>query len=79
MDSGFYSAFTGLAARMQSLDVSGQQSGQRQHGGLQRRKRNLPIPSAPSLNNGWLSPVNQAINDSGVLGGSRMDLTAEAR
>ena len=75
MDSGFYSAFTGLAARMQSLDVVANNLANVNTAGYKAQKEFYRSFSA-SLHNGWLTPVNQAINDFGVLGGSRTDLTA---
>src|SRR5271169_2448378 len=75
MDSGFYSAFTGLAARMQSLDMVANNLANVNTSGYKAQKEFYRAYTA-SLNNQWLSPVNKAINDYGVVGGSRMDLTA---
>ena len=75
MDSGFYSAFTGLAARMQSLDLVANNLANVNTAGYKAQKEFYRAYTA-SLNNESLSPVNKAINDYGVVGGSRMDLTA---
>ena len=75
MDSGFYSAFTGLAARMQSLDLVANNLANVNTVGYKGEKEFYSAFTA-SLKNTRLSAVNQAINDFGVLGGSHLDLTA---
>lgn len=75
MDSGFYSAFTGLAARMQSLDLLANNLANVNTAGYKSEKEFYRAYTA-SLRNQGLSPVNQAINDYGLMGGARVDLTA---
>ncbi len=77
MDSGFYSAFTGLAARMQSLDLLANNLANVNTAGYKAQKEFYRTFSA-SLNNRWLTPVNQAINNFGLMGGARVDLSAGA-
>lgn len=75
MDSGFYSAFTGLAARMQSLDLVANNMANANTAGYKAQKEFYSALTT-SLNNQRLTPVNQAINDFGLLGGSRTDFSA---
>ena len=75
MDSGFYSAFTGLAARMQSLDLVANNLANVNTVGYKGQKEFYRAFMA-SLQNGRLTPLNQAVNDFGLLGGSRVDFTA---
>jgi flagellar basal-body rod protein FlgF len=75
MDSGFYSAFTGLAARMQSLDVLANNMANVNTAGYKSQKE-FYRAFAASLNTRGITPVNQAINDYGLMGGARIDLTA---
>lgn len=75
MDSGFYSAFTGLAARMQSLDLLANNLANVNTAGYKSEKEFYRAYTA-SLRNQGLSQVNQAINDYGLMGGARVDLTA---
>jgi flagellar basal-body rod protein FlgF len=75
MDSGFYSAFTGLAARMESLDVVANNLANVNTSGYKSQNEFYRSFEA-SLHNRGLTPVNQAINDYGVLGGSRTDFSA---
>jgi len=75
MDSGFYSAFTGLAARMQSLDLVANNLANVNTVGYKGQKE-FYSAFAASLSNSRISPLNQAINDYGLLGGSRIDFTA---
>ncbi len=75
MDSGFYSAFTGLAARMQSLDLVANNLANANTAGYKAQKEFYSALTT-SLQNQRLTPVNQAINDYGMLGGSRTDFSA---
>jgi flagellar basal-body rod protein FlgF len=75
MDSGFYSAFTGLAARMQSLDLLANNLANVNTAGYKAQKEFYSAFSA-SLSNRALSPVNMAINDYGLMGGARVDFSA---
>ena len=77
MDSGFYSAFTGLAARMQSLDLLANNLANVNTAGYKSQKEFFRAFTA-SLRNQGLTQVNQAINDYGLVGGARVDLTAGA-
>src|SRR5579872_2118350 len=75
MDSGFYSAFTGLAARMQSLDLLANNLANVNTAGYKSEKEFYRAFTASFRNQG-LTPINQAINDYGLMGGARVDLTA---
>ena len=75
MDSGFYSAFTGLAARMQSLDVVANNLANVNTAGYKGEKEFYRAFSA-SLTNRRLTPLNQAVNNYGLLGGSSIDFSA---
>jgi flagellar basal-body rod protein FlgF len=75
MDSGFYSAFTGLAARMQSLDVVANNLANVNTVGYKSQKEFYRSFTA-SMNNGGMTLVNRAINDFGIIGGSRTDFAA---
>ena len=77
MDSGFYSAFTGLAARMQSLDLLANNLANVNTAGYKSEKE-FYRAFAASMTNRAITPVNQAINDYGLMGGARVDLTAGA-
>jgi flagellar basal-body rod protein FlgF len=74
MNSGFYSAFAGLAARMEALDVAANNMANANTVGFKAQKEFYRAFTA-SLNNGRLTPVNLAINDYGVLGGAHVDLS----
>jgi flagellar basal-body rod protein FlgF/flagellar basal-body rod protein FlgG len=75
MDSGFYSAFAGLAARMQSLEVVANNLANVNTAGYKAQKEFYSAFDA-SLNGQPLTQVNQAINDYGIVGGAQVDLTA---
>jgi flagellar basal-body rod protein FlgF/flagellar basal-body rod protein FlgG len=75
MDSGFYSAFTALAARMQSLDLVANNLANANTVGYKGQEEFYRAFSA-SLNGRRLTPENQAINDFAVVGGARIDLSA---
>jgi flagellar basal-body rod protein FlgF len=75
MDSGFYSAFTGLAARMQSLDLLANNMANVNTTGYKAQKE-FYRSFAASLDNRAITPVNQAINNFGLMGGARVDLSA---
>ena len=77
MDSGFYSAFTGLAARMQSLDLLANNLANVNTVGYKSQKEFYQAFSA-SFGQRQLTPVNQAINNYGLMGGARVDLSAGA-
>jgi flagellar basal-body rod protein FlgF len=77
MDSGFYSAFTALAARMQSLDLLANNLANVNTVGYKSQKEFYRAFTA-SLSNRALTAVNQAINDYGLVGGARVDMSAGA-
>ena len=75
MDSGYYAACAGLAAQTQALELVAHNLanlGTTGYRGQQMTFRSLLTGSgAVSLN-----PLNAAVNDFGVLSGSRLDLTS---
>lgn len=75
MDSGFYSAFTALAARMQSLDLVANNLANANTVGY-KGQQEFYRSFAASLNNSSLSPENQAINDFAMIGGAHLDMSA---
>jgi len=78
MDSGFYSAFTALAARMQALDLVANNLANANTVGYKGQEEFYRAFSA-SLNNTRLTRLtseNQAINDFAIIGGARIDLSA---
>jgi flagellar basal-body rod protein FlgF len=72
MDSGFYVAYAGFAARMQALDVV---AGNLANALTSGYKSQSPFYRALSAAQGdeVLSPLNLAVNKFGILGGSRVD------
>jgi flagellar basal-body rod protein FlgF/flagellar basal-body rod protein FlgG len=72
MDSGFYVAYAGFAARMQALDVVASNLANASTTGY---KSQTPFYRALSAATGdeSLTPLNQAVNKFGILGGSRLD------
>ncbi len=73
MNSGLYAACAGLLARTQALDLAANNLANVNTTGY---KAQIPtftsqLASADSLRR---NPIAQAVNDFGVLGGSRMDL-----
>jgi flagellar basal-body rod protein FlgF len=74
LDSGFYAACAGLRAKSQALEIVANNvanlnsSGYRSH---QATFRSLLMRGDSTSN-----PLNRAVNDFGVLGDSRLDLTA---
>ncbi len=75
MDSGFYVAYAGLAARMQALDVV---AGNLANSSTAGFKAQTPFyrALAAAQSGEILTPLNQAVNEFGILGGSRADLRA---
>lgn len=73
MDSGFYVAYAGLASRMQALDVVASNLANSSTAGF---KAQIPFYQAlaAAQDGEVLSPLNQAVNQFGILGGSRTDL-----
>jgi flagellar basal-body rod protein FlgF/flagellar basal-body rod protein FlgG len=75
MDSGFYVAYAGLASRMQALDVVASNLANASTAGF---KAQSPFYRALSAAQGdeILSPLNQAVNRFGILGGSQVDMSS---
>lgn len=74
MDSGFYSAFAGLSARMDALDVVANNLANISTTGFKSQHefyRSFASWLQPSLT----TPINQVVNQFGVLGGARLDLS----
>lgn len=74
MDSGFYSAFAGLAARMDALDVVANNLANISTTGFKAQHefyRSFSSWLQPSLT----TPMNEAVNQFGVLGGASLDLS----
>jgi flagellar basal-body rod protein FlgF/flagellar basal-body rod protein FlgG len=73
MDSGYYAAFTGLIARMDALDAVANNLANVSTTGFRGQHE---FYEAVTANAGTtnLSPLNVAINNYGVLGGSKLDL-----
>jgi len=75
MNSGFYSAFTGYAARMDALDVLANNLANANSTGFKAQETFYRSFAA------WIEPegqsaMNLAVNQYGVLGGTRLDLSA---
>lgn len=75
MDSGFYATYAGLAARMQELDIMASNLANASTTGFKAQEPFYRALTA-AWNGGALSPLNQAINQFGLLGGTRTDLRA---
>lgn len=75
MDSGFYVAYAGLAARMQALDIVASNLANASTSGFKAQSAFYRALSAQP-NGEVLSPLNQALNQFGILGGSRTDMRA---
>jgi flagellar basal-body rod protein FlgF/flagellar basal-body rod protein FlgG len=73
MNSGYYAAFTGLAARMQALDLLANNLANINTTGFRGQQEFYRAITA-SLSGMPLTPLNRAINDFGVLGGTKLDL-----
>lgn len=73
MDSGFYAACTGLLAKTDALDLT---AGNMANLSTTGYKAQLEFYSSLEASMGArrLSPLNQAVNDYGVLGGSAVDM-----
>lgn len=75
MDSGFYSAYTGFSSRLDALDLLANNLANTNTPGYKAQYafyRSLPAWLQASLS----TPLNQVVNHYGVLGGSRLDLSA---
>jgi flagellar basal-body rod protein FlgF len=73
MDSGYYVAYAGLASRMQALDVVASNLANASTSGFKAQSSFYQALSA-AQGDEILSPINQAVNLFGILGGSRVDL-----
>jgi flagellar basal-body rod protein FlgF/flagellar basal-body rod protein FlgG len=73
MDSGYYVAYAGLAARMEALDVMAGNLANASTTGFKGQSTFYRALSA-AQDGEVLTPLNQAVNDFGILGGSRPDL-----
>ena len=74
MDSGYYAACAGLRAQTQALEVAAHNLANINTTGY-REQQGLFRSLLAGANGQQLSPLNRAINDFGVLGGSRVDLS----
>jgi len=77
MDSGYYVAYAGLASRMQALDVVASNLANASTSGFKAQSSFYQALSA-AQGDEILSPVNQAVNLFGILGGSQVDLRSGA-
>jgi flagellar basal-body rod protein FlgF/flagellar basal-body rod protein FlgG len=73
MDSGYYAACTALMSRMQALDTVANNLANLSTSGY-RGRHNVFQSLLAQTNDTALSPLNSAINNYGVMGGSRLDL-----
>jgi flagellar basal-body rod protein FlgF len=76
MDSGYYAALTGLVARMQAFEVTANNTANMSTTGykVQREFYKTLTASLNASKMSKLSPLNRAVNNYGVLGGSVLDL-----
>jgi flagellar basal-body rod protein FlgF len=72
MDSGYYAACTALIARTQALDTIANNLANTGTAGF-RGERNVFSSVLAAAGAGAASPLNQAINNFGVLGGTSLD------
>jgi len=75
MDSGFYAACTGLLAKTDAMDLAASNIANLSTTGYKGQVEFYSSLEA-SMGNRRLSPLNQAVNDYGVLGGAVVDLKA---
>jgi flagellar basal-body rod protein FlgF/flagellar basal-body rod protein FlgG len=76
MDSGYYAACTALIARTQALDVVANNLANSSTAGY--RARHNDFESVLASASEGLSPLNDAVNKFGVLGGSHLDMSQGA-
>ena len=74
MDSGYYAACAGLVARTQALDSIASNLANSSTSGY-RAEKNLFSSVLAHTRGPALSLINQAANNYGVLGGTRLDLS----
>lgn len=72
MDSGYYAVLTGLIARIDALEVAANNLANVGTTGY-KAQREFYRSLTASINGNRLSPLNQAVNDYGVLGGAVTD------
>jgi flagellar basal-body rod protein FlgF len=73
MDSGYYAACTGLLAKADALELAANNLANASTNGYKAQMEFYRSLTA-SLSGRRLSPLNQAVNDYGVLGGATLDL-----
>jgi flagellar basal-body rod protein FlgF len=73
MDSGYYVAYAGLASRMQALDIVASNLANASTSGFKAQTSFYQALTAAQSDD-VLSPLNQAVNKFGMLGGSVVDL-----
>ena len=73
MDSGFYAACTGLLAQTDALDLTANNMANLNTTGYKGQQQFYRSLQA-SMGNRRLTPLNQAVNNYGVLGGTAIDL-----
>jgi flagellar basal-body rod protein FlgF/flagellar basal-body rod protein FlgG len=73
MDSGFYAACTGLLTKIDALELTANNMANISTTGYKGQMEFYRSLEA-SMGNRPLSPLNQAVNDYGVLGGAAVDL-----
>jgi flagellar basal-body rod protein FlgF len=75
MGSGYYAACAGLAAQTQALELVANNLANLGTAGYLEQQATFRSLVAGRSTVGW-NPVNAAVNDFGVLGGSRVDMTS---
>jgi len=75
VDSGYYAAFTGLRARIEALEVTANNLANVSTTGYKAQREFYKALTASLGKSGRqrLNPLNQAMNDYGVLGGAMVD------
>jgi flagellar basal-body rod protein FlgF len=74
MNSGFYAAFAGFSSRLDALEVVANNLANANTVGF-KAQHEFYRSMAASLRQASLSPINQAVNTYGILGGSRIDFS----
>jgi flagellar basal-body rod protein FlgF len=74
MNSGFYAAFSGFSSRLDALEVVANNLANANTVGF-KAHHEFYRSLAASLEPSSLSPINQAVNQYGVLGGARIDMS----
>lgn len=74
MDSGYYAACTALMSRTQALDVIANNLANSNSPGY-RAQHSMFQSALSSATGETMTPLNRAVNDYGVLGGNRLDLS----